>query len=144
MKTIILALLSLCSITTVAFAETDVPSIVTDGLKAFQKSGGKAGLAAWLKGSPVENDTTTSIGMSGLLSQVETAYGKMIGFEPVRVVSLSPSVRRVYLIMRFEKGPLYASFDCYKPAEVWIIPQVDFNTKASLVFPPALIAGSVQ
>lgn len=69
------------------------------------------------------------IAMSGLLSQVET----------------SPSLRRVYLIIRFEKGPLYASFDCYKPGvESWILPQCDFNTKANLVFPPSLIAGSAQ
>lgn len=144
MKTTLLALISLCSIATAALGDADIPGIVTDGLKVFQKSGGKAGLAAWLKGSPMENDTTTNISVNGLLSQVETAYGKLIGFEPVKIVNFSPSVRRVYLIMRFEKGPLFASFDCYKPGEAWILPQVEFHTKANVVFPAALVAGSTQ
>lgn len=144
MKNLVLTLLVATGLCTSACAQTDIPSVVTDGLNAFQKSGGKSALAAWLKGSPVENDTTTNINMSGLLGQVETAYGKMIGYDIVRVVNISTTVRRVYLVMRFEKGPLFASFDCYKSADSWIIPQVDFNTKVNSVFPASLISGSAQ
>lgn len=144
MKSPTLAILIACCLAGSALAAADIPSIVTDGIAAYQKSGGKAALAAWLKGSPMENDTTTSIHMSGLLSQIETAYGKMIGFDPIRVVAISPSVQRVYVLLKFEKGPLYASFDCYKAQGNWIIPNLDCNTKANLILPPNLLDGSKQ
>lgn len=122
-----------------------MPGIVIDGLKAYQKSGSKAALAIWLKESPMETgDYSTSVNMDGLLSRIEKSYGKMIGFEPVRTVNLSPSVCRVYLVLRFEKGPAFASFDCYKSKEAWTIPSLDIHTKASQVFPPGLIGGSSQ
>ncbi len=52
---------------------------------------------------------------------------------------LSPSMRRVFLILPFEKGPLFASFDCYKPSDAWIVPQVNFKTKANQGFPPSMV-----
>ena len=51
MKSILTILLIWFGIISSAIAQKDVPSVVTDGLNAYQKSGGKAALAAWLKGS---------------------------------------------------------------------------------------------
>jgi len=127
-----------------AFAQKEIPGVVTDGLNAYQKSGGKAALTAWLKGSPMENDTTTSISMSGLLGQIDTAYGKMVGFDVLQVVPVSPVLQRIYLLIRFEKGPVYASFDCYKASAGWIIPIMNLNTKASEVLPANLLSGSTR
>ena len=92
----------------------------------------------------MENDTTTNIQMTGMLSQIETAYGKMIGFDSLGVVAVSPSLQRVYVLIKFEKGPLYASFDCYKTEGGWIIPIMDCNTKANLVLPQSLLDGPKQ
>ena len=137
-----LALVVVCCLAASASAQTDLPPIISNGLDAYQKTDGKAALAAWLKGSPVENDTTTKMQVNGLLAQIEAAYGKMIGSETLRVVTLSPSMQRVYLLIKFEKGPLYASFDCYKSPTGWIVPICDFNTKANTILPAGLLAGS--
>jgi hypothetical protein len=144
MKSIFAIILIGLTISGSAFAQKDVPSVVTDGLNAYQKSGGKAALAAWLKGSPMENDTTTSITMSGLLGQIETAYGKMVGFDVLQVVTVSPALQRLYILIRFEKGPVYASFDCYKGSVGWIIPIMNLNTKASEVLPANLLSGPTR
>jgi hypothetical protein len=127
-----------------AFGQKDIPSVVTDGLNAYQKTGGKAALAAWLKGSPMENDTTTNISMSGLLGQIETAYGKMVGHDVLQVVTVSPVLQRIYILIRFEKGPVYASFDCYKAPAGWIIPVLNLHTKASEVLPANLLSGAAR
>jgi hypothetical protein len=144
MKLILATVLCATGIAGSALAQKDVPNIVTDGFAAYQKSGGKAALAAWLKGSPMENDTTTNINMTGLLGQIETAYGKMVGFDTLRVVVVSPALQRVYVLIKFEKGPMYASFDCYKAPAGWIIPILNFNTKASEVLPANFLNGSSQ
>jgi hypothetical protein len=144
MKLISVILLIGFGIASSAIAQKDVPGVVTDGLNAYQKSGGKAALAAWLKGSPMENDTTTSISMSGLLGQIETAYGKMVGFDVLKVVTVSPALQRIYILIKFEKGPVYASFDCYKASAGWIIPIFNLNTKASEVLPSNLLTDCAQ
>jgi hypothetical protein len=127
-----------------AFAHAEIPSIVTDGLAAYQKSGGQAALKVWLKGSPMESDTTTTMQMNGLFSQIDTVYGKMIGFDSVRVVRISNSTERIYLVMNFEKGPMFTYIDCYKVNSGWIIPILECNAKASTVFPQKLLDGSSQ
>ena len=91
-----------------AHAQSDIPAILTDGLVAYQKSGGEAAMAVWLKDSPIETDTTTRINVAGGLAQVATAYGKMVGYEVLRNVSISPSLRRIYVLGKFEKGPVFS------------------------------------
>jgi hypothetical protein len=144
MKTTVVLILLICSLTASASPEPEIPAIVTDGLKVYQKSGSKAALEVWLEGSPMDGEEGPEASLRGLLSQIEKAYGKMIGFEPVRTANFSASVRRVYLVLRFEKGPAYMAFDCYKQGDKWTIPSLDVNTKVTQVFPPALISGSTQ
>jgi hypothetical protein len=144
MKTTAVLILLICSLSASASPEPEIPAIVTDGLKVYQKSGGKAALEVWLQGSPLDGEEGPEVSLRGLLSQIEKAYGKMVGYEPVRTANLSASVRRVYLVLRFEKGPAYIAFDCYKQGEKWTIPSLDVNTKVTQVFPPAIISGSTQ
>ena len=139
-RTLITLLFLLCVIP--IHAQTDTPKIVLDGLAAYQKSGGKEAVSIWLKGSPIESDVSSRMSMSGGLVQFETAYGKMIGFEPLRVASISPSVRLVYVLLKYEKGPVYGRFDCYKANSNWIIPQLNLNVKADTILPSDMLAGT--
>lgn len=129
------------SISALATPDPEMPGIVTDGLKAYQKGDGKAALAIWIKGSPMDKEGGGGKTLGRLLTQIEGEYGKMIGFEPVRVVTVSPSIRRVYVVLKFEKGPAFFAFDCFNAGETWIIPTLEAHTKMSTVFPSALISG---
>ena len=122
-------------------AQSDIPDFVTNGLTAYQKSGGKEAMVVWLRGSAIETDTTTRMNVAGGLAQIDTVYGKMIGFEPVRTVSITPSMLRVYVLVKFEKGPVFFAFDCYKSAKNWTASFIDFNTRPSSVLPPDILAG---
>lgn len=125
-----------------ARAQSDVPVIVTDGLVAYQKSGGEAAMAVWLKDSPIETDTTTRINVAGGLAQIATAYGKMIGYEVLRNVSIAPSLRRIYVLGKFEKGPVFFAFDCYKADKNWTLPLINFNTKPNAILPESMLNGT--
>jgi hypothetical protein len=123
-------------------AQSDVPTIVTDGLVAYQKSGGEAAMAVWLKDSPIETDTTTRINVAGGLAQIATAYGKMVGYEVLRTVSIAPSLRRIFVLGKFEKGPVFFSFDCYKADKSWTLPLINFNTKPNTILPEGMLNGT--
>ena len=122
-------------------AEPSIPDLITKGLAAYEKSGGKEAMAVWLKGSALEGDTTTRMNVAGGLAQIEAAYGKMIGFEPVRTVSVTPSMLRVYVVAKFEKGPVFFAFDCYGAEKEWITSFIDFNTRPATILPPDTLAG---
>ena len=116
----------------------EVPQIVLAGFKAYETTNARAALVAWLEGSPVSNPATIEQ-MLATLGPIEGAYGTIVGHEIVRVVSVSPSVRQVYGIIRYERGPLFVSFQCYRAGKDWIIPMLLSNTRITEVFPASLL-----
>ena len=119
--------------------ENGIPEIVLTGFETYQKYGAPAAINDWLKGSPFEASDKDH--GSRRMTSVESIYGRMVGFELFRTVRLTPSTRRVYILVKFEKGAAWMSFECYKPVTAWIILKFDFSTKADEIVPPDLLAG---
>jgi hypothetical protein len=126
----------ICFFSVAVFGE-ESPSIITNGLSAYEKSNINDGIEIWLKGSPLQNDDSTKKSIQEVMSKVEGAYGKIIGWEQIRLIKFSPSFERVYFLIKYEKGPLFATYDCYKPYNRWVISAVDFNTKLQTILPYA-------
>lgn len=119
---------------------TDVPRIVTAGFAAYEAKGSRGAIAVWLEGSPASNPATTEQ-MIASLTPIEAVYGNVIGHDILLVVPVSPSLRRVYAIARYERGPLFISFDCYRAGKEWIIPMFLTNTRAADILPASLLSG---
>ncbi|MES2570142.1 MAG: hypothetical protein V4710_08810 [Verrucomicrobiota bacterium] len=141
MKSVLLLLLLALLSTASPAAEDDVPEIVAKGFGEYQKHGALAAFNSWLSGSAIESDDNIQDQITARMSRVQAAFGRMIGYELIRTVTLSPSTRRVYAVAKFEKGAAWMSFDCYRPGRDWIIPRLDFNTNANLILPPNLLGG---
>ena len=92
-----------------------------------------------MKGSPLENDKTSLMNMKGGFTQIETIYGKMVGHEIIKNYQITESVIRTYAVLLYEKGPLYLYVDCYRSGENWLIPEIQFHTKAQMILPKELI-----
>jgi len=131
---ILLLIVTLFIMSTTAFAQ-EVPKIVTQGLDANKASGYMEAFSIWLKGSPLESDKTTMMNLKGAFTQIESMYGKATGYELLRTISISQSTIRVYAEIRYEKGPLFIFFDCYKSSNGWIIPMMKFQNEADKVLP---------
>jgi hypothetical protein len=114
-----------------------VPQIVTDGFAAYVKGDVRAALGVWLKDSPASSAATIEQ-MVATIAPVEAAYGHIIGHDVLRVVQVGSAVRRVYVVMRYERGPMYAWFECYENAGRWIIPGFLTNTRASEIMPAGM------
>jgi hypothetical protein len=119
---------------------SDPPRIVLDGLNTYRVQDSRAALSIWLKDSPA-NNTETIERMVATFVPVEVAYGHVVGHEIIRVVDVGQSVRRVYVVIRHDRGPLFAYFDCYRTSEGWIISSLLFNTQAAEVLPRSLLTG---
>lgn len=116
------------------------PPVVIAGLDAYQTNSLKSAYGIWSKGS-LENDKASKDTILTGLVQVEFLYGKMLGYDIVKTVPIGSVVKRVYLVVHYEKGPVYAYMECYKSDEKWLVTDLMFHTKANVVFPPGLLGG---
>lgn len=125
---------------TTAKAADDVPSVVISGLNTYRTNSLKAAYEIWSRGT-LENDKASREAAVSGLTQVESIYGKMTGYDIVKVVPVGAVVKRIYFVVHYEKGPVYAYFDCYNTGEKWVVTDLLFHTKANLVFPASLLGG---
>jgi hypothetical protein len=133
-----LLVVTLFILSTTASAQ-EVPKMITQGLDAYKASGFSEAFSIWLKGSPLESDKTTMMNLKGAFTQIESMYGKATGYELFRTTEISQSTTRVYVEIRYEKGPLFVFFDCYKSSNGWIIPMMKFHTEADKILPEDLL-----
>jgi hypothetical protein len=113
----------------------DVPAIVTDGFDAYAKNGSDSAVDVWCKGSPMESDLTNRMTTASNLTKFEGAYGKYIGWELVKVYTLTPSTKVIFAVAKFEKGPLWLAFSCYKATDTWNIPLLGMAADAMKILP---------
>jgi len=118
--------------TTVSHAD-DVPKLITSGLEAYKATGSAEAFTLWLKGSPLEADKTAMATLKDSFTQVETMYGKMIGYEILRTARISSHSSRIYTEIQYEKGPLFLYMDCYKSVNGWIVSMMRFHTDADKI-----------
>jgi hypothetical protein len=64
---------------------SDLPAVVIRGLDAYKAKGAGAGVSPWLAGSPAGKDSSNIPRMVEGLQSVAQAYGKMTGYDLLRV-----------------------------------------------------------
>ena len=119
--------------------DAGLPDIVAKGFEAYQKLGVLPGVDAWMKGSPFEAADKDQV--TEKIRQAESTRGPIAGYELLRIVKLTPSTRRVYVAVKYQKGVAWMFFDCYRLATDWIVARFDFSTKADEIVPAENILG---
>ncbi len=142
MKAILAVILLISSIA--VHAGVEAPSIVTEGLNAYFTPGRSAAVDLWLRNSPLADERGAAGKINDGLARIEREFGRMIGSEPIRVVPMAPSLRRVYVLLKFEKGPAYGVFDCYRAEKDWVVSSMDFSSKSAVILPSNLLGEDRQ
>lgn len=126
--------------TPAAPAAAAVPDIIGKGFDAY-KVGNSNALDVWFKGTPMEKDLESRTKVASQLTNVESVYGKFIGWELVKVVPITASTEIVYAVAKFEKSPLWFAFDCYKATDQWTVPTIRINQNAAGFLPTSVLDG---
>lgn len=99
---------------------TDIPSVIISGLDAYKLQGAEAAIRRWIKGGPIEGDAKALASVDAL-KEIETVYGKYVGYQLIRTEYLTASSKLTYLQMNYEKGPLFVRFLCYWTGSRWVV-----------------------
>lgn len=115
-----------------------VPRIVVDGLEKYQFSGAAAAVSVWLRfaGPRVQERAP---GYIDALREAEDYYGKFVGYHVVDMQKLTPATSVVYLVLNFERGPLYARLRVYEYQNTQYVTEFATALTAAAVFPERLL-----
>lgn len=109
------------------------------GYQAWISSGATAAVAEWISESPIQE----ADGLIPVMGQFEASNGKIRGYEVIRDVRISQSLRRVYVMAIHDIAPTFAYFDCYRPKDRWVVTNIQLHANGDEILPAeALWTGS--
>jgi len=138
---LVLSVMMLC-LAPGAFAQSRVqpPALINQGLLAYAQNGLGTALQLWLQNSLLDR-TTLLKGELAALKYADANYGAFENGEVMHTVSLTPRVTRVYVVLYYERAPVWAWFDIYRTRHgTEVISDVYFSAKVQVILPPELIA----
>ena len=142
MKSPLIALLALGTLlfnglpaTALAQQRQAMPELINQGLISYAQSGLNSALQVWLQNSLLDRNTLLRSEMAAL-KQADASYGLFESGEVMRVAAITPRVTRVYLVMYYDRAPLWAWFDLYRTRSGnQVISDVFFSPKAQVILP---------
>lgn len=120
-------------------APGQLPPVVQDGLKALRDNGAAAAVEFWTKSWTGPADSGKREQLQQGLGNLATYTGSLRDWDVLRTIEVTPHVKRYYLVLVFQRQPVYALFVVYRPEQDWIVTGVYFNTEASKVFPSSIL-----
>jgi hypothetical protein len=116
-----------------------IPELINQGLNAYAQTGLNAALQIWLQNSLLDRNTLLKTELS-TLKQADATYGLFESGEVMRQVAITPRVTRVYLVLYYERAPLWAYFDLYRTRNgPQVISDIFFSNKVQVILPPELM-----
>jgi len=116
----------------------NLPPVMISGLDGYKTKGAEEAVRLWVKDSPLEgsNDAATQV---TVLRQAEQSYGAYQWYELLSTREISPRTMVIYLVLDYERGPLFARFTLYHSNHRWIMTYFDLNSREENIFPPVYI-----
>lgn len=115
-----------------------VPELINQGFNAYAQTGLNAALQVWLQNSLLDRNTLLKNELLAL-KQADATYGLFENSESLREVALTSRVTRIYLVLNYERAPLWGYFDLYRThSGNQVISDICFNAKAQAILPTEL------
>lgn len=118
----------------------NVPHIVIDGIIAYHDKGPDAAVQTWA-GNSSQFIRAAAQQQAETLRSAQTAYGSFRDFEVLGTQDLSQRVRIVYLVLNYDKGPIFGRFNLYHSVDQgWLVTKLNFNTIPDTILPVTMLA----
>lgn len=112
-----------------------VPDLIKHGLSAYAQNGLNTALQVWLQNSLLDSATLLRSELAAL-KRADATFGRFESGEVMQVAIVTPRVRRVYLVLYYERAPVWAWFDLYRTRNgSEVISDVFFSPKVQVILP---------
>jgi hypothetical protein len=111
-----------------------LPPFIVTGMNAYKSVGPEAAVKAWVEDSALAN-SKDALDQAGYLHQTQELYGPFQNYALISTRVITPRTRVVYVVMEYEKGPLFAKFVVYRSAQRWLLTSLDLNVREEMILP---------
>ncbi len=115
----------------------ELPPVLLSGMEAYKAKGPEEAVSLWVKNGPLDGDKE-ALSQVAVLRKIQSLYGAYQSFDVISSQDLTQRVRIVYLVMNYERGPLFAKFVCYRSDREWTVTDFLLNIKDTAVLPAAV------
>ncbi len=130
-----------------AFAQTQIPPLITRGLLAFEEGRCREAFDLWTGEWLSQRDGGRRQELLASCDHLSDVGATPSGYDIFRVIYVTPHLCRVYVVMRYERHPMYLLVVGYAPTDgQWRVTAVTWDRDPDKVFPPSWLdpVGGVQ
>jgi hypothetical protein len=114
-----------------------LPSFVRRGLDQLVAGYPDSAVGTWTWAwAPEERSKQSQL--VDVFRQLRTAVGRVLSYDSIRTVDVSPHLKRAYFLLRCENQPVYLLLVLYQPADKWSMSTINVHTNADNVLPSPL------
>jgi hypothetical protein len=70
--------------------------------------------------------------------QLPEVAGHPLGYDLIRIIDVTPHLRRVYVLLRCQRQPVYFLVVLYQARDRWTVNTINWHTDADQILPPTL------
>ncbi|HEV8357305.1 MAG TPA: hypothetical protein VGQ17_11120 [Gemmatimonadales bacterium] len=123
--------------TTAVSAQDQLAPLIARGLASLRAGECTAAFKGWTEqwtGPEEAAKRDQMIAGCGMLAR----FGTLRGYDVLRSVNVSPHVQRAYIILLYDKQPVYFMIVLYRPEAAWKVQTLNWNTDYDKVVPAGL------
>lgn len=103
-------------------------------MDALRSDGPDDAIKFWVKGSVLES-SKDALTQASNLRDIQAYYGRFQYFDLIRLQELSSRVRIAYMVMNYDRGPLFARFVLFHAQTGWVPVTFQFDTDDTKILP---------
>ena len=138
---VLLATLLISSPARARAQQPDVPPVLSRAFALLQVDSVDAATHLWSRAWTSPADSGKAEVISQAFKDTREVAGPLRGYDLVKTESVSPHLRRIYVLMLYEHAPMYAQFLIYDPGIMpagWQVQSVLWNTDVSKAWPASM------
>ncbi len=115
-----------------------VPPAASEGLDLLVKGRADSAVQLWSRGWTGPEDVGKRQQVLDAFRQLPQMAGRPLGYDLIRMVDVTPHLRRAYFLLRCQRQPVYLLLVLYQAQDEWTVTTINFHTDADHVLPTNL------
>jgi len=107
--------------------------LISLGIADYDRKGAESAMNRWVENGPLEGSEITSQNLD-FLNNFESKFGGFQKGEIIQRSLMGNSVQLFYVVLAYERKPLFARFIVFKATNRWIVTEMRFDAEIDTVF----------
>jgi hypothetical protein len=121
-------------------AQERLPPLVVRGLQALQEQRCRDAFDIWTADWQWPRDTERRQELMATCDFLQSIGAALHGYDVFHVVTVTPHLRRIYIVLRYERHPMYLMLSAYAPVDDdWRVTAINWDRDPDKVFPESIL-----